>query len=401
MTTRTRREISYDQFVQRRRRRWPWLVLGVIGLGAAGAAGTLLHSSQIQARHAPPPALSAAGAPVANEAYQWSHVAIGGGGFITGLSFDAAGNTMVARTSLYGAYIWSPQSNRWVQLMTAQTMPEGDRVQGTQASGVYEIAVAPSNPARIFMAARGHVYRSDDSGAHWVASTASFPEVWGANSPFRTNGPFLKLSPTNADLVFLGTSGGLWRSTNAGGSWQRVPSVPASVDRDSAAPGIQAPGTQIWFETAEGGKPSGRIFAMASGHGVLVSEDNGASFHALPSAGAQPMTLRRGVFDRHGAFLGVDDVGKGVWLYREGRWHNLTQEAGGLSPLLWAAAAANPRADQLVIFDQSGQGFQSTDGGKSWSHVSHAASVGAGDPPWLKVSDSAYFSTGDVQFDPK
>ncbi|WP_206241995.1 hypothetical protein [Novosphingobium terrae] len=402
-TTRSRRNISYDQFTKprRKRKRWPWLVLGFVILGGAGAVGAFFYSSQAQAaHHAPPPALSTAGGPVADETYQWSHVAIGGGGFITGLAFDAGGNTMVARTDVYGAYIWSPQADRWVQLMTASAMPAADRVQGTQASGVYEIAVAPSRPDRIFMAAKGHVYRTDDRGAHWVGSSTIFPEVWDANSAFRTNGPFLTVSPTNADLVFLGTSSGLWRSTNGGESWQRVSSVPASEDRDKATPGLQAPGTQIWFERGEGGKPSGRIFALASGHGMYVSQDGGASFNTLPSVGAQPMTLRRGTFDRHGAFLGVDDVGKGVWLYRDGRWHDLTHEAG-LPMLPWTAAASNPQADQLVIFDQSGDGYQSTDGGKSWNHVSHSAKVGAGDPPWLKVSDASYFSTGDVQFDPK
>jgi photosystem II stability/assembly factor-like uncharacterized protein len=400
MTTRSRREISYDQFAKRPRKRWPWLVLGVLGLGAVGGAGAYFYGAQALVHHAPPPALSNAGGPVAGEAYQWSHVAIGGGGFITGLSFDASGSTLVARAGAYGAYIWSPQSDRWVQLMTAETMPASDREQATRASGVYEIAVAPSRPERIFMAAKGHVYRSDDRGAHWVASSTTFPEVWDLASDFRTNGPFLSVSPDNADLVLLGTTNGLWRSANGGESWQHVPSVPASADRDTSAPGIQAPGTQIWFERGEGGKPSGRIFALASGHGMFVSDDNGASFHTLPSVGAQPMTLRRGTFDRHGTFLGVDNVGKGVWLYREGRWHDLTHEAG-LPLASWTAAASNPRADQLVIFDQGGDGYQSTDGGKSWTHVSHAATVGAGDPPWLKAANAPYFSTGDVQFDPK
>ncbi|WP_407668231.1 WD40/YVTN/BNR-like repeat-containing protein, partial [Novosphingobium rosa] len=400
MPTLSRREIRYDQFVKRRPKRWPWLVLGLAGLVAVGAGASFLHSSQALAHHAPPPALSSAGAPVADESYEWSHVAIGGGGFITGLGFDASGSTMVARTDVYGAYVWSPQADRWVQLMTAPSMPAFDRVQGTQASGVYEIAVAPSRPERIFMAAKGHVYRSDDRGAHWTTGSTVFPEVWDANSPFRMNGPFLSVSPTNADLVFLGTANGLWRSTSGGTSWERVTSVPASEDRDPGTPGVQAPGTQIWFEKGEGGKPSGRIFALSSGHGMFVSEDGGAGFHTLPSFGAQPMTLRRGVFDRHGAFLGVDEVGKGVWLYREGRWHDLTHEAG-LPMQPWTAAASNPFSDQLVIFDQSGDGYQSTDGGRNWNHVAHQASVGAGDPPWLKVSNASYFSTSDVQFDPK
>ena len=72
----------------------------------------------------------------------------------------------------------------------------------------------------------------------------------------------------------------------------------------------------------------------------------------------------------------------------------------GLKAAEYAAVAANPRADQVIIFDRGGAGYESTDGGKSWSTVSHSADVGQGDPPWLKVADSPFFTTADLRFDP-
>lgn len=399
MAQRDRRSIRYEQFVKPKRRRWPWLV-GVPLIGAAIAAAWLLRPVASEAHH-PPRALSAAGRPVPGETYQWRAVAVGGGGFITGLSLDQSGQTFVVRTDVYGAYLWNAKADRWDQLVTAASMPALDRVQDGIAEGAYEIAVAPSRPDRLYMAIKGQVYRSDDRGAHWQLASAGnpFPLTWDANSEFRLSGAFLAVDPANPDLVLLGTPGnGLWRSADAGANWARVDSVPVNLDRKEDA-GVQAPGTLVWFEQPAGGPPTGRILAMASGRGMFVSRDQGRTFTPLATGPGQPMTLRRGAFDRHGTFFGVDDATQSVWSYRDGLWHDLTREAG-LQPHAYGAVAANPRADQVVVFDQGGAGFQSIDGGRSWTSISHSAAVGAGDPPWLKAADVAYFATADVRFDP-
>lgn len=397
-----RHSVRFEDFARpQRRRRWPWVLAAVIALAlAAGLA--LWWSGAAQTPHgAPPPALSQAGGPVAGETYQWKPVAIGGGGMIAGLSMDPQGKTFVVRTDVYGAYIWDKAADRWKQLVTAAAMPDSSRVQNGGAGGAYAIVVAPSRPERLFMALLGRVYRSDDAGHSWTQPSAGnpFPFVWNANDAFRLHGPYMAVDPTNADLVLLGTPGtGLWRSTDGGVHWARVASVPASKDRQPE-PGLQTPGTLIWFEQPAGGRPTGRIWAMAAGSGMFVSDDHGATFRPLPSLGAQPMSLKHGVFDRHGTFFAVDEGDKAIWSYKDGRWRNITQEQGlGVTP--YAAIAANPRADQVVALDQSGGGYVSTDGGAHWNTVTHGASAGPGDPPWLHLADQPYFTTADLMFDP-
>jgi hypothetical protein len=281
-------------------------------------------------------------------------------------------------------------------------MPAIDHVQNGVADGGYEVAVAPSRPTRIYMAIRGKVYRSEDRGANWTLASAGnpFPLVWNANSEHRFYGPFLAVDPADPDLLFLGTPGnGLWRSADAGRTWGRVASVPTSVDL-SPAEGPQTAGTMIWYERPAGGNATGRIFAFASGGGMFVSSDRGRTFAPLPSSSAaSPKMLRRGVFDRHGTFFGVDDIGKAIWSYKQGRWHDVTQESK-LKASEYAAVAADPRSDRVLIVDQAGYGYVSADGGGSWSSVTHSAKVGKGDPPWLKVADDWYFATGDMMFDP-
>ncbi len=396
MQRRDRSAIRYDQFVKPKRKRWPWVVLGALLLVAL-AAGAWWWLTRPAEAAPTPPALSQAGRPVANEAYQWKAVAIGGGGFVTGLSLDPKGETFVARSDVYGAYIWDKKADRWQQLVTAATMPAADRVQDGIATGVYALAVAPSRSQRIYMAVDGKVYRSDDRGAHFILTGAGgpFPLPWDANSEFRLHGPFMAVDPANPDVVLLGTpQSGLWRSANAGASWSRVGSVPVSADR-KPGPGLQAPGTMLWFEPGA----NGRVFAMAAGRGMFVSADRGASFRALAAAGAAPLTLKHGTFDRKGVFFGADEETQTLWSLRDGQWHNLTSEAG-LPTKRYGAIAANPNADQVVVFDSGGGGHQSTDGGRTWRTLSHTASAGPGDPPWLRLADQAYFPTADIRFDP-
>lgn len=405
MPPRDRRSISYDQFAKPRKR-WPRLMVyaGVPLVLAGLLAGGVYVKAQ---RHAPerldtsaPAALLGAAGPSANETYSWKRVAIGGGGFIVGMAMDPAGKTFVARTDVFGAYIWDAKADRWQQLATAAAMPEADRVQDGIAQGVYAVAVAASMPDRIYMAVKGTVYRSDDRGAHFVAAQSGpFPLAWDANSHWRFAGPFLVVDPANPDIVLLGTPGdGLLRSADAGRTWQRVTGVPVNKDKAPEA-GVQSPGTPIWFETGPAGKSTGRIFAFAQGIGMYVSSDHGLSFQPLGEAGAHPAMINRGAFARNGVFFAADTESNAVWALEGGRWRNLVQE-GALSALAYGSIAADPHSDRVLALDQGGNGYLSPNGGKSWSNVTHSASVGAGDPPWLKVADNAFFATGSVMFDP-
>lgn len=400
MEPRGRNNVRYEDFVPKPRRRWRW-VAAVVSVLAGALAAALVWAMAEGEPPPPPPALSQSGGPVADERYLWRPVAIGGGGMISGMSMDPTGSTFVARADVYGAYIWNEQAERWSQLVTAPAMPEIFRTQNGIAAGVYEITVAPSRPQRIYMALKGRVFRSDDRGRSWVLPSGGnpFPFVWDANSEYRLHGPFMAVDPGDPELVLLGTpESGLWRSADGGASWSRVPSIPVSEDRKPEA-GVQAPGTMLWFEQPAGGRPTGRLFALAPGSGMFVSGDKGRTFAPLGAGMARPLTLQRGSFDRNGTFFGVDDLTRSIWSFKNGRWRDLTAELG-LAAHEYAAVAANPRADQVVVFDRGGAGYTSTDGGESWFSVTHSASVGEGDPPWLRVADQPFFTTADVMFDP-
>jgi photosystem II stability/assembly factor-like uncharacterized protein len=323
--------------------------------------------------------------------YVWKPVAIGGGGFITGYAADRSGATRVIRSDVYGAYLWSNEDDRWKQLIVASAMPPDWRGQRRLSEGVFEIAVAPGDKDRIYVAMGATVFRSANRGRTFsAAAQMPSPLRLDANSPFRTYGPFMAVSPVDENLVLLGTpADGLLRSEDGGGAWTKAANIPAAGPE----------GILLWFAPvkARGGKM--QILAMVSGRGLFASDDDGRTFHSAVAAGApQPMTLKQGAFDSHGDFFGVDpDAGK-VWRLHGEAW---TEIGAALSNRPLAAIAITPADDRIFVFDEGGRAFRSDSHGDRWRELARPVRIADGDPPWLAIPGrQSYFAIGQVLVDP-
>ena len=107
-----------------------------------------------------PPALY--GPPTTGGVYRtWKNVRIDGGGFVTGMIASAAPNgPLYARTDVGGAYRWIPATNTW--------LPVTDSVDGT--CQVESMAADPTDAQVVYLASSGKIWRSANQGGSWTVA---------------------------------------------------------------------------------------------------------------------------------------------------------------------------------------------------------------------------------------
>lgn len=330
--------------------------------------------------------------PTTGTTFSWNPLNIGAGGWVTGLDLARDG-TKVVRCDLSGAYIWSDTKAQWMPLLTSSSMPASewgsDKV---GVSGVYEIAIAPSNSSRIYVVFNNRVFRSDDKGATFT-KTALAPISADENDPFRMFGKKMAVDPVNPDVVFVGCqTTGLYISRDGGASWTHQTSIPN--------PGTKS-GVRIAFDatsSASGTTPV--VYVSSQGAGIYRSTNGGASFTQISSTLVNPQHM---VCDSSGQLWLTNgtDVGN-VRRYSAGAWTTL----GPSSRAVKSIAIEPGNSAHIVLADDGGTITQSFDGGATWTDFywpNYPAGSGkrvATDIPWLAWTNEGYMSNGDMQFDP-
>lgn len=371
--------------------------------------------------------------------YHWRNVAIGGGGFVTGVVFHPAQRDLLyARTDVGGAYRWDGSEQRWVAL--TDWLGAADH----NLMGIDALAIDPRDPQALYLAAgtylheragRAAILRSRDQGRSF--ERIDLPFKLGGNQLGRGNGERLAVDPNDHRILLLGSrDAGLWRSEDGGSHWHRLDAFPA-VATSAQASAVDHAGRRqqvgiafVLFDpaSAAGMGPSQRIYAGIStaGASVFVSEDAGLHWKPVPG---QPIGLRPShmVRAQDGAYYlsygdepGPDLMSDGaVWRYEpvQARWSDITPipqptTGGGFG---WGAVAVDPRQPQTLIASTfrrrqpRDELFRSIDGGRHWtplfahSRFDHSAApwTAQATPHWMASlaldpfdSDRAVFVTG-------
>ncbi len=351
----------------------------------------------------------------------WKNVEIGGGGFVTGTVFHPTEAGLVyARTDVGGIYRLNATTNRWI--------PLNDDIGGLnnefQHLGVLSIGLDPSDPNKLYIATGQYggpetwklpsrIYRSSDRGNTWTGYVTPGFKMAG-NGEGRGTGERLAVSPDNGNIILVGTSDlGIWRSTNGGANWARLPNFSPTITGLNFL--IYAPAN------ASGPGPARRVYAGArtlTEAGLWYSDDNGDTWAAVPNqpgrVAGQEMFPLMGSFDAAGVFYVTwgDQTGPGSYQSRyvvskmsaSGfTWTTITPPTGQGG---FAGISADPRVAGHVVCTTihrwwpGDEVYRSTNGGSTWTAVlrSTGTTRSAGNSPWA-AGVTPHWMT-DIDIDP-
>lgn len=274
------------------------------------------------------------------KAQTFGNVAIGGGGFVSGIiTCKTQQNLIYARTDVGGAYRWDANNSQWIPLLDWASSNE------TGYLGVESLAVDPSNPNYLYMSVgtsyfnngKSAILRSRDKGNTFsITDITSLFKVHG-NGMGRNSGEKLVVDPNKGNILFCGSrSNGLFHSVDSGASWSRVPGLDTTTNNGN---GISF---TVFDPTSGSSGTTTRTLLVGISRmdkaNLYRSDDGGASFSPIVGATITLMP-QRAVFASdtsiyityangggpYGTNTEPMDAGQ-IWKYKlkTGAWTNIT-----------------------------------------------------------------------------
>ncbi len=272
------------------------------------------------------------------------------GGNVTSLAVDAQDGRVLLAGSLGGLFRSTNSGHRW--------QPFGAGLDQT----VIDLAFPPRSPATALAATPGGIFRSLDGGLNWAASVAGVPAglyAYAVRPVASQRGVVLALgvvSPLPIPIPDL-ASFYVLRSTDGGGSWhQQTAGLPAGVPLDDLRPDP--------FDA--------NVVYLGTAAGLYRSRNGGRTWRQISLAGKSVARIAVDPFraGRLWALAAPDDSGQRsqVLLSTNGgfRWQDRTPDRHPGAFLLLAADPA--RRDRVYLGTPSGL-LSSGDSGRSWNQV--------------------------------
>ncbi|WP_268898683.1 RCC1 domain-containing protein [Geomonas anaerohicana] len=256
---------------------------------------------------------------------------------------------------------------------------------GGLAATFSSLTLDPGNGQSIYGGSSSGLYKSNDGGATWSASS----QITGVSA--------LAIDPANSQTIYAGSSSGVKRSTDGGASWSVLSAgvnflglTPSSTTCLAVATGGQG----VYLGTSGGGvyrldngswTPAGRgmttsevqsmaldptdnrtIYAATYGAGMSKSFNGGGSWETI-SSGLYPYLMAVTVDPANAQTVYAGSYGAGVYKSLNGgaSWSAVNS---GLASLTVLTVALDPASSQTVYAGTSSAGvFRSLNGGASWS----------------------------------
>jgi hypothetical protein len=364
----------------------------------------------------------------------WQRLAIGGGGYSTGIDINPTDGTILTRVDTYGAYKWNSGTQSWTQLNSQASMPaanfgfnpatntSGNQVYVASSLGTYEVTSAPSNSSVIYLvneasvsvaqSAQGHVFVSTNGGTTFTETgfgltpnCSNCPLNGGVSN--RAVGHKMAVSPQSADLVLLGTyANGVWVTTNGtsgnSATWAQI----------STATIPSASGYSIAFDSSDVTGKTAYVCGATGTNGVYVSTnvDQGASASWTQlTSGSPPAACENIMLAANTGVVLAIGTDFALYEYASSTW---TKSPGSLTGT-WQTVAVDPNqcatigACHIVLGGNSGASLKSTVTGPAGTWIAPATPTrvcsGSGsisaDVGWLCTTSEFYMTSGNMAFD--
>jgi photosystem II stability/assembly factor-like uncharacterized protein len=289
------------------------------------------------------------------------------GGFVDSITADPIHPGVLYATTPAGAYRTADAGGSWTTIHAGPLSLSGSL-----------LAMDPLHPSTLYLTGafqNAVLLKSVDGGAHWSPSAEGLPAYSSV----------VAVDPVQPRRLYLGSLG-LWRSLDAGASWQ-----PAGID---TLPG----GDQVLIQSiAAASRPAGKVL-VATQSGVYRSVDGGASWSVVDGlprnfavsvafAPSDPRIVYAGL-----AKSGVPGTG-GLYRSTDGgvSWRRVLKPK---PPYAAREISISPRSPRIVYTRFEDNSFyRSTDGGDHWTRLQSPATAVAADP-FSPATVYAGFPTG-------
>jgi photosystem II stability/assembly factor-like uncharacterized protein len=207
-------------------------------------------------------------------------------------------NRLFAATSM-GIFESVDGGDRWTKRMAGMK----------EVLVVVSLAIDPAHPDVMYAGTSGGVYKSLDHGRTWAKAHRGLisPELLSSSRALMVN--VLAINPQQPEVVYVATLNGLYKSVNAGDSWQRI--------------GQSLPDQMIIAVALSPSLPS--TVYVASRQGIFKSVDGGMTWkdtnHGLHSLNIRSLALS--AMDANTMYVGTN--GTGLYRSRDGgeNWESL------------------------------------------------------------------------------
>jgi len=228
----------------------------------------------------------------------------------------------------------------------AQISPAGSN----ELHEIESIAIDPKDPRTIYAGTWHLPWKTTDGGEHWSNMKQGIIDDSDVFS--------IIVDPANASNVYLSACSGIYRSTNAGTQFTKVAGIPSTARR-----------TRVLMEDA---KQTGVVFAGTT-EGLWRTADAGHTFQRNGDSGWIINDVNIDPQDSKRVLLATDRTG--ILLSNDGGTTFQPSNKGFSARQISAVVQDRTDASKLyvgVINDKAAGGvFSSTDGGQSWAQKSN------------------------------